>query len=75
MSRLFFICNIATVLSRMQDQIYKIDMSLERSSVYGQEYAHIKWRFNIENILQEIISEINLNIKASKVDCALWLFE
>lgn len=56
----------------MQDQIYNISVGLDQHLTYGQEYAHIKWRVNIADILQEMISEINQNFKASKVDYACW---
>lgn len=46
----------------MQDQIYKIDMRVAGILAYGQEYAHVKWRLNIENILQQMITEIKASM-------------
>lgn len=50
-------------------------MSLGESTTYGWEYAHIEWRLIIEHILPEIITEINLNVKASMVEHVFGLLE
>lgn len=70
---LLFICAMATDLSRMQDHTYGIDNG-ERSA-YEWEYAHIEWRLNIEHILPGVITEINLNVKASMVEHVFGLLE
>lgn len=71
---LLFICNTATALSNMQDQMYKMDMGFGRTA-YVQEYVHIKWSLKIKNILQEITTERHQNVKASMVDCAFGLLK
>lgn len=61
-----------TVIHLHQDHclehIYKIEMSVEGCSKYGWDYAHIEWRLNIGNILPEIITEISINVEASRVE-------
>lgn len=69
---LLFICTMATVLSRILDQIFKVDMSLEGRPTYGWKYTDTEWRLNIAEILSEIVTKINLDVKASIVGTCIW---
>lgn len=48
-------------------------MSLEGRPTYGWKYTDTEWRLNIAEILSEIVTKINLDVKASIVGTCIWL--